>query len=144
MPPFILIMDKLAQKIKLYSEIGFYNAVNDACRKAQIDTRAFIARTHPHSGFGGKVFADTEFVLGKYNIQSKKIDATIYANYFARWWNTGFFHPVIRTKPPKVRHKKVPPHGNYFENNKAAIVDYYNSRIDYYMQEGLKKWQTQK
>lgn len=144
MPPFILIMDKLAQKIKLYSESGFYNAVNDACRKARIDTRAFIARTHPHSGFDGKIRADKGFRLGKYDFQAKKIDLTIYVNYFARWWNTGFFHPVIRTKPLKIRHKIVQPLGNYFESNKAAIEDYYNSRLEYYMQEALTQWQTQK
>lgn len=138
-------MEKIKEKIQKLIDGGFAAEVNAACKYAQNETRAFIARTHPHTAFGGKTLDDKQFVAGFFDIAAEKVKTSIYATYFARWYNTGAFGRVIRYGSYRGRKAtKYPPRGNYFESNAKAIEEYYLRCVDRYLQRSLDKWLPQK
>ncbi len=136
-----MTLDELAKVVKEYTTQGFYKDVAAATRQAQIATRDFVARTHPHTAFGGKTLDNRQFVRGSYKIVgSGDIHANIYANYFARWYNTGAFGRIIRgSGPRKGQHgPSYPPRGNYFGSNKSAIEEYFAQQVDEYLKTHIK------
>lgn len=135
-----MTFDELTLKIQELSEKGFYEAVIRATERARADTRLFIARTHPKTAFGGKKLTQGMFIRGKYTIGVNAIDIRIYANYFARWYNTGAFGRAIRAsgKRKGTKGAKYPARGDYFGNNKKAIEDFYASCVDRYLAEEIK------
>lgn len=135
-----MTLDELAVKLQGLSDKGFYEAVIRATERARKDTRLFIARTHPKTAFGGKKLTSGMFIRGKYTIGVSTIDTTIYANYFARWYNTGAFGRAIRAngKRKGMKGTKYPPRGDYFGNNKKAIEDFYASCVDKYLEQEIK------
>ena len=135
-----MTLSELQQKIQDYIDGGFYQDVAVAAREAQIATRDYIARTHPHKAFGGKDLGGSQIRLGKYDVHADKIDTNIYANYFSRWYNTGAFGRTIRGNGPRrgQRGPTYPPRGDYFGSNKAAIEEYFAERLEEYLQKHIK------
>lgn len=136
----VLTIRDLNQKIQDYIARGYQLEVYAAVRAAQIATRDFIARTYPKTAFSGKTLKDKYIIIGKYDIEASKTVANIYANYFSRWYNTGAFGRIIKGNGPRAgeRGPKYSPHGNYFERNRAAIVDYFNKQIEQYLERHFK------
>lgn len=135
-----MTFEELTVKIQELSDKGFYEAVIRATERARTDTRLFIARTHPKTAFGGKKLTQGMFIRGKYTIGVNAIDTTIYANYFARWYNTGAFGRAIRAsgKRKGMKGTKYLARGDYFGNNKKAIEDFYASCVDRYLEQEIK------
>ena len=112
-------------------------------RYAQVMTRAYIARTHASTGFGGqnliidesgKGKTANQIIKGRFNVHAMTIDAVIYANYLARWYNTGATQHMITHGPYKGRlSTHYPPRGKYFEQNRQAIESYFCSQLETYM-----------
>lgn len=119
---------------------GYQQDVYAACREAQKATRDYIARTHPSTAFGGKKLAGGQIIIGKYDIEADRTVANIYANYFSRWYNTGAFGRIIRKSGPRygMRGPEYPARGDYFERNRAAIVDYFNAQVERYLERHVK------
>lgn len=140
-----MTFDEINERLNELSEKGFTELVNHATKRARLDAKFFIARTHPKTAFGGQQMGTNQFIRGKYKIRVGDTLTNIYANYFARWYNTGAFGRAIRAngKRKGMRGTKYPPRGNYFANNKKAIEDYYATCIDKYLDEGLKRLDTQ-
>lgn len=114
---------------------GYQQDVYAACREAQKATRVFIARTHPSTAFGGKKLAGSQIIIGKYDIEASLVVANIYANYFSRWYNTGAYGRIIKYGLRRgEKGPKYPARGNYFESNKAAIIDYFNGQVELYLE----------
>lgn len=129
-----MTLEELGKRMNAYAEKGLLNEVIQATREAGVKTRLFIARTHPRTAFDGKALTPGMFVRGSFTIGEDETVQTIYANYFARWYNTGAYGRVIRYG--KRKGQKGPsygPRGHYFESNKAAIEEYYAACIDTYL-----------
>ena len=135
-----MTLDELGVKIQDLSDKGFFEAVIRATESAREDTRLFIARTHPKTAFGGKKLTQDMFIRGRYTVGVKAIDHNIYANYFARWYNTGAFGRAIRAsgKRKGMKGTTYPARGDYFGNNKKAIEDYYAGCVDRYLEQEIK------
>ena len=135
-----MTLEELNQKVQDYIDHGFYKDVAEAARQAQIATRDFIARTHPQTAFGGKKLGGNQIRMGKYDVHADRIVTNVYANYFSRWYNTGAFGRVIRGSGPRSgqRGPTYPARGDYFENNKAAIENFYAQRLEEYLQKHIK------
>lgn len=140
-----MTLDELVKRINEYCEKGYYNDVAEAHRYATRATRDFIARTHPKVAFGGKKMGDEQFKIYKKEFEivgPGHINSMVYANYFARWYNTGAFGGPINVKKDDSRFgnkgTKYPPRGKYFEQNKEAIEDYFISKVDEYLQKNIK------
>ncbi len=135
-----MTLDELSKTIKEYTDKGFYRDVAAATREAQLMTRSFIARTHPQRAFGGKSLAGRQIVVGKYQVTAGTINANLYANYFSRWYNTGAFGRIIRGRGPRrgQHGPTYPSRGAYFDNNKAAIEEYFAKQVDKYLQQHIK------
>ena len=139
-------LEELQAQIEEYSEKGFMADVRAACEDARLKTKHYIMRTHPSVAFGGKnlihddVNNADEIIRGKFVVEgSGVISANIYANYFARWYNTGAFGRVIKSGPYKGRHgPHYAPRGAYFSSNKQAIEEYYAQCVLDYLKEHIK------
>ena len=128
----------LINKLNEYAKNGFYLDCVKAVSHATQATRAFIARTHPHRAFGGKTLDDKQYIISKkYNafVRGEGITSLIYANYFARWYNTGASSHIIRGTGPRRGQfsTSYPPRGNYFNSNKAAIEKYFTDQVEDYL-----------
>lgn len=131
---FLTLRD-LNEKVQEYMRQGYQQDVYAACREAQKATRVFIARTHPSTAFGGKKLAGSQIIIGKYDIEASLVVANIYANYFSRWYNTGAYGRIIKYGLRRgEKGPKYPARGNYFESNKAAIIDYFNGQVELYLE----------
>ena len=136
-----MTLDELDRLINEYKRRGLHKDTEAACEYAQMETKEFIYRTHPHGGFSsadfiGVIFDHAQFIRGTHKFTSPgNFLANVYANYFARWYNTGAFGRPIRGTGPRRGQKgpTYPPHGNYFEANKTAIEDYYARKVDEYL-----------
>lgn len=125
-------MDKLTKRIQEYADKGMYEDVYKAARQAQIATRAFIERLHPRTAFGGKSLitdqynghTNNQIIKGTFKTLSETVNANLYANYFARWYNTGIYGQ--------------PPRGTVIQSNAKAIEQYYQDTMLKYLRENLK------
>ncbi|EPD71891.1 MULTISPECIES: hypothetical protein [Acidaminococcus] len=123
----------LQKKVQDYVNSGFAHDVVQAARQAQEATRLFIKRTHPATGFDGQNLTNM-IVKGAFKVEGTgKVVANVYANYFARWYNTGALGRIILRGPRKGQ--KGPTYaarGAYFDQNADAIRQYYmDYLIDY-------------
>ena len=133
-----MTLEELAEKLKEYSERGFYSDIVEAHRFAMNATRNFIARTHPQVAFGGKKLGDNLFKIYKKEFEivgDGNIKSMIYADYFARWYNTGAQGRIIRGRGARrgERGPSYPPRGDYFGSNKAAIEDFFAKQLEEYL-----------
>lgn len=132
-------IEELQQKVQDYVDSGYAVDVAKAARQAQIATHDFIRRTHPSTAFGGKKI-NGYIIKGTFHAENRGVVvATIYANYFARWYNTGAFGRPIRGSGPR-RGQKGPtyaPRGEYFAKNKQAIEEYFMSTLVHYLNENI-------
>ena len=138
-----MTLDELVKRVNEYSERGFYNDVVQAHIYASRATRDFIARTHPQVAFSGKTMGDEQFKIFKKEFEivgPGHVNTMVYANYFARWYNTGAYGRIIKAKGPRKGTKgtKYPPRGKYFEANKAAIEQYFIDKVDEYLEKNIK------
>lgn len=134
-----MTLAELQQQIREYVNKGYYNDVAAAVRDAQLATRDFVARTYPSMAFSGKHLGGKQIIVGKYDVQAERIQTTVYANYFSRWYNTGAFGRIIRYgKRRGERGPTYPSRGSYFENNKAAIEEYFRQHLVDYLQKHIK------
>ncbi len=135
-----MTLEELAKSIKEYTDKGFYRDVAAAAREAQLQTRDFIARTHPQRAFGGKSLGGRQIVVGKYQVTAGTINTNLYANYFSRWYNTGAFGRIIRGRGPRrgQRGPTYPSRGAYFDNNKAAIEEYFAQQLEISLKKRIK------
>lgn len=91
----------LQKKVQDYVNSGFAHDVVQAARQAQEATRLFIKRTHPATGFDGQNLTNM-IVKGAFKVEGTgKVVANVYANYFARWYNTGALGRIILRGPRK-------------------------------------------
>lgn len=141
----------LQKQIDDYIEKGYKKTVEAGVRHAQVMTRAYIARTHASTGFGGKNLLIDEsksasrgktvnqIIKGRFNIHALTVDSVIYANYFARWYNTGAKQHMILRGPYKGRMSTYyPARGSYFSANRAAIESYFCGQLEMYMATHIK------
>lgn len=125
-------MQGLTKLVKDYVDNGYMQDVQAACRQAQLDTRLFIQRTHPKTAFGGRDLINRQILIGSFTITAESINATVYANHFARWYNTGAKSGnVIRGRGPRrgQRGPHYAPRGHYFTSNGRAIEEYFSTRV---------------
>lgn len=145
MGPVLLKMetfDALIDRLNEYAKRGYYLDCVAAIRFATSATREFIARTHPHVAFAGKILGDKQYIISKkYNayVTGDRVTSVIYANYFARWYNTGAYGRLIRKRGPRFGQHgpSYPPRGSYFESNKTAIEDYFSKQVEIYLSEHM-------
>lgn len=134
-----MTLDELKQEVDEYVAHGFYQDVVNATYEARRATRLFIARTHPRVAFGGKALTEGMFIRGHFDVEPSVINTRIYANYFARWYNTGAYGRVILYGKRKgQKGPSYPARGNYFETNQMAIEDFYSNEIDKYLKNHVK------
>lgn len=138
-----MTIDELVKRVNDYCDRGYYNDVVAAHKYATIATRDFIARTHPRIAFGGKIMGDEQYKIFKKEFEivgPGHINTMVYANYFARWYNTGAYGRIIKAKGPRKGTKgtKYPPRGKYFEQNKAAIEQFFADKVEEYLQKNIK------
>ena len=134
--------DTLVERLDEYAKKGYYQDCVAAVRYATAATREFIARTHPHVAFAGKILGDGQYIISKkYNayVSADRLTSVIYANYFARWYNTGAYGRLIRKRGPRFgqRGPSYPPRGSYFETNKTSIEDYFSKQVELYLSEHI-------
>lgn len=131
-----MTLDELKDEVQEYADRGFHQDVVNASYEARKAVRLFIARTHPRTAFGGKTLTDGMFIRGRFEIQASVIGVRVYANYFARWYNTGAFGRVILYGKRKgQKGPTYPARGNYFESNRTAIEEYYAAEVDKYLKD---------
>lgn len=140
-------LEELQKELEYYKNHGFRDQANAAIRYAQIKTRAYIARTHPSTGFGGQSLITDEhnakthnqIIKGKFDVDAKRALINIYANYLARWYNTGAKqHMILRGERRGQLSTHYSPRGNYFESNEAAIKKYFASQIEEFIKRNIK------
>ena len=144
-------LEELAKDINEYIDKGYKKTVEAGVRYAQIMTRAYVARTHASTGFGGQNLITDErtgsakgrtvnqIIKGRFNINARAIESVIYANYLARWYNTGATQHTIMYGPYKGRLSTYyPPRGQYFESNRAAIEGYFCGQLEMYISTHIK------
>ena len=141
-------LEDLQKLIDDYIARGYKKTVEAGVRYAQIATRAYIARTHASTAFGGQNLIIDEsgngktvnqIIKGRFNVHALTIDAVIYANYLARWYNTGATQHIITHGPYRGRLSTYyPPRGKYFEQNKQAIENYFCSQLEIYLAKHIK------
>lgn len=140
-----MTLEELQKKIEDYTRRGFIADVAAACKHAKYATTDYIKRTHPKIAFSGKNLitapdGTSEIIPSHYAVEVDNITATIYANYFARWYNTGAHGGYIRGRGPRqgMKATKYPARGDYFGRNKAAIETYFASQVDAYLETHIK------
>ena len=135
-----MTIEELRKKIKDYIDHGYYKDVAAAARDAQRATRYYVYMTHPKTAFGGKRFGGNQFRIGRFDVHADRIESVVYANYFARWYNTGAYGRMIRKRGPRFGQTgpTYPPRGNYFESNKAAIDQYYARHLEEYLAKHIR------
>ena len=135
-----MTLTELQSKVQEYIDRGYYQDVATAVRDAQRATRDFIARTHPQTAFDGRKLGGKQIIIGKYDVLAERIVTNVYANYFSRWYNTGAFGRPIRGSGPRAGEKgpTYPSRGSYFDNNKAAIENYFAQRLEEYLAKHIK------
>ena len=89
-----MTLEELQEKIEDYTRKGFITDVAAACKHANYATTDYIKRTYPKTAFSGKNLitapdGTSEIIPSHYAVEVDNVTATIYANYFARWYNTG-------------------------------------------------------
>ena len=89
-----MTLEELQEKIEDYTRKGFITDVAAACKHAKYATTDCIKRTHPKTAFSGKNLitapdGTSEIIPSHYAVEEDNVTATIYANYFARWYNHG-------------------------------------------------------
>ncbi len=140
-------LEELQKELEYYKNHGFRDQANAAIRYAQIKTRGFIERTHPSTGFGGQSLITDEhnskthnqIIKGKFDIDAKRALANIYANYLARWYNTGATqHMILRGERKGQMSTYYAPRGDYFNSNAAAIEKYFASQIEDFIGRNIK------
>ena len=142
-------LEQLQKQIDEYVAKGYKKVVEAGVRYSQIMTRAYIARTHASTGFGGKNLIIDEsggkrktvnqIIKGRFNVNAMTIESVVYANYLARWYNTGAKQHMILRGPYKGRLSTYyPPRGKYFEQNRQAIENYFCSQLEMYMATHIK------
>lgn len=122
------------KKVQAYVDNGFAKDVVQAARQAQEATRLFIRRTHPGTGFDGRNL--TKFIVkGAFKVEGTgKVAANVYANSFARWYNTGAGGNIILRGPRQgQKGPTYAPRGTYFEQNAEAIKQYYMDYLIEYL-----------
>lgn len=128
-----MTLAELNKLVEDYIAHGYDRDVQEACRQAQLDTRLFIERTHPHVAFGGKDLTSRprQIIIGSYKITAESINTNVYANYLARWYSTGAQGNIIRGRGPRrgQRGPTYEPRGQYFEHNSGAIEEYFCNRV---------------
>lgn len=130
---------ELQAKVQKYTDAGFTADVVKAAREAQNATCDYIRRTHPQTGFGGMEISKY-IQKGKFTVENVGVvNATVYANYFARWYNTGAYGRAIRKRGPRqgMKGPEYAPHGNYFEKNAQAIEQYFTDYLLNYLKEHI-------
>ena len=131
----LITLKDLNAKVQEYMRQGYQQDVYAAARVAQQATRDYIARTHPSTAFGGKKLGGSQIIIGKYDVSADNVLTNIYANYFSRWYNTGAYGRTIKYGVRRgQRGTTYPPRGKYFESNRAAIIDYFNTQIERYLE----------
>lgn len=133
-------LDELSKLIADYADKGYQEDVKKAVSWARNETRAHIARTHPHTAFGGKTLDNKQFIRGKFEIQPHIIQLNIYADHFARWLNTGAYGRPMRSRNPKYNGRKgpvYPAREKWFENNAAAIESFFAQKVEQYLRENI-------
>jgi len=130
---------ELHADIEKYIKNGYHKDVAKATRVAQRATRYFIYSTHAHTAFGGKTLSSGQFRIGTYKVEPDRIRVNIYANYFARWYNTGAYGNIIKKSGPRQGEKGpvYPARGNYFESNKAAIEAHFKNCLEEYLKRNI-------
>lgn len=151
---FFDIMDfiELQAKMQEYADKGYADECAKAARYAQIKTRAFVERLHPATAFGGISLrgnnpngnTPNQVVKGSFKVADVRSSATVFADYFSRWYDTGAFGRIItRGKRKGQKGPIYPSRGSIFEKNRQAIEDYFAKQVEEYFKEvGL--WQKQK
>ncbi len=144
----MLTLEQLQKRIQDYIDHGHKAVVEAGVRYAQTMTRNYISRTHPSTGFGGQsLIKDTsnsktsnQIIKGKYHrVDAESIEAVVYANYLARWYNTGAKQHVITYGPHKGwLSTYYAARGAYFSQNASAIENYFASQLEQYMDRHIK------
>lgn len=129
---------RLKADIDYYRDRGYRQQCEWAAKYAQRATREFIERLHPATGFGGRDILHTTTGIGTDNLIQKgafkligtAVDASIYANYWARWYNTGVYLNDYR--------RYQAPRGTVFASNSQAIEDFFAGKVQEYLQKIIK------
>nr|DAX60320.1 MAG TPA: hypothetical protein [Caudoviricetes sp.] len=135
-------LDELQAEIRDFSDHGLQELVREGAYKAQLKARDFVLRTHPATAFGGKnILYDNghkEIRCGSFKAEAGGMTTSIYANYFARWFNTGAHGNIIRVKGKRFgqRGPRYPARGSYFEANAQAIQKFYSEELVKYVKTG--------
>lgn len=130
-------IEDLQKQIEEYANHGFAGDVAKGARQAQIATQDYIRRTHPSQAFDGRDLRKM-IIKGAYKVENAGvIKANIYANYFARWYNTGANRKIIRGRGPRQGQHgpKYPPRGAYFETNAKAIEYFFADYLVNYLKQ---------
>lgn len=137
-----MTLDELQAEINDFATHGMDSLVREGAYKAQLATRDYIRRTYPATAFGGKsliaINGHPEIRCGSFKAEASGMMANIYANYFARWYNTGAKGNIIRGRGKRrgQRGTKYPARGSYFESNADAISNYYLTKVVEHVKNG--------
>lgn len=140
-------LKELSQRIKKYQELGFWQQVERAVKRARGETREFIERTHPQVAFGGKSLQTDDrggktkhqTVLGRFTVRSNVYSGTVYSNYFQRWYETGATqHPIRYGERKGVLSTYYPARGAIYTQNKNAIENYFVDALDRALKDLIK------
>lgn len=131
-------LTQLKAEIDYYRDKGYGQQCEWAARYAQRATREYIERMHPATGFGGRDIlhaqintgTDNLIQKGAFKITGTAVDASIYANYWARWYNTGVYLRDSR--------RYQPPRGTIFASNVQAIESFFVEKLQEYLQKIIK------
>lgn len=138
---------ELHKKILEYQENGYTEQVTRAVKRARGETREYIERTHPQVAFGGKSLIIDRYnnrthhqtILGKFSIVSKTYEATIYSNYFQKWYATGAKqHPIAYGSRKGVKSTYYDPRGDYYGSNQNAIRQYFVNALERALNDFIK------
>lgn len=135
-------LDELQAQIADFNDHGLQQLVREGAYKAQLKARNFVMRTYPSTDFGGKsliaINCHNEIRCGSFKTEADSMKANIYANYFARWYNTGAHGGIIRARGKRFgqRGPRYPARGSYFSANSQAIQQYYAEQLVQYVKQG--------
>nr|DAG49972.1 MAG TPA: hypothetical protein [Bacteriophage sp.] len=131
-------LEQLQAQIKDFTDRGLSQLVRGGVVRAQADTMNYIRRTYPAAAFGGKPLP-MYIQRGKHGqLSADNYGAVVYANYFARWYNTGAAQHVIKGHGPRAGQRSAyyPARGNYFGANKSTIETYFSNQLVKYVKTG--------
>lgn len=143
-------LSRIRADVGRYLQQGYFKEIQQAARYAQSATREYIERMHPATGFSGKDLhkttigrgTDNQIQKGSFTVTGTAIDANIYANYFARWYNTGVYFKPLRygsragELPSAAQYQ--PPRGTIFVSNRQGIENYFAQKLEEYMKRIIK------